>query len=257
VPAQHFGIHAEQCLAELERDAGSAELLRRDDGAVRQLVAGAVVVGDDHVQAELARAANLVDRRDPAVDGQHQPAPFLRQPLERVAADAVAFVEAARQVPFDLGAELPQDEHGQDRGADAVDVVVAVDADPLPGRDGRADALDRPAHVADQQRIAQRLLAAEERPRGLEVAVSAPDEHAGRDLADAERLGEGVGLPVRARTDCPGALLHCTLKLRRASDGIRRRLLSTRAHRRILGRPCWIRWPRPGGGDTSPTLSAS
>ena len=101
-----------------------------------------MVVGDDDVEAELARAPDLLDGGDAAVDGQDEAATLFRQALERLAADAVALVEAARQMPLDLRAELPQHEHGEHRGADPVDVVVAVDADPFPGGDRRANPLD-------------------------------------------------------------------------------------------------------------------
>jgi hypothetical protein len=205
-------VRPEQRLPELERDARAAQLFRRDDWALGQLVTGTVVVGHDDLQPELARPANLVDRGDPAVDRQDETAALVGEAFERVAADAVALVEPARQMPLHVGAELSQDEHREHRRADAVDVVVAVHADALAVRDRGADPVDRGAHVSDQQRVVQRLLAGEKRPRRFGVAVSAPDEHACRDLAEAERLGEGVGLPVRARTDRPGALRHRRLR---------------------------------------------
>ena len=144
-----------------------------------------MVVGDDHVQAELACAADLVDGGDPAVDREHEPAAFVGETLERAAADAVAFVEPARQMPLHVRAQLAQDEDGEHRRADAVDVVVAVHADALPRSDGGANTRDRHAHVTEQERIMQRLLAREERACLLGVAVAAPDEHASRDLAEA------------------------------------------------------------------------
>ncbi|TML66403.1 MAG: aminotransferase class V-fold PLP-dependent enzyme, partial [Actinobacteria bacterium] len=67
--------------------------------------------------------------------------------------------------------------------------------------------------------MVQRLLAVEKGLRLLRIAVTAPDEHAGRDLADAEPLGEDTRLPVRARTDRPSALLHRRITVRRRSDG--------------------------------------
>jgi hypothetical protein len=61
-----------------------------------------------------------------------------------------------------------------------------VHADPAAGRDRLTDRADRSVHVAEQERVVQRLLAFEEGERIVGVVVSAPDEHAGRDLADAE-----------------------------------------------------------------------
>src|SRR6266571_7842229 len=94
-----------------------------------------------------------------------------------------------------------------------------MDADALPTGNRRPDPLDGGGHVSKKEGIVQGLLAGQEGPRLVGVAVSAPDEHAGRDLADAELLGEGARLPVRARTDRPAALLHRASTVRVASDG--------------------------------------
>ena len=138
VPPQLLRPRAEERLTELVDDPGSAELRewivgrpRRDDRAVRQLVSRPVVVGDDDVEPQLFRAGHLGDRGDPAVHGDDEGAPVAGQSVERLAGDAVALLEPAREVPGDVCAELPQDEHGERRGADPVRVVVAVDTDAL------------------------------------------------------------------------------------------------------------------------------
>ena len=56
---------------------------RRHDRAVGQLRARPVVVGDDDVEAERARLGDLLDGRDPAVDGEHEPAALAGEPLDR------------------------------------------------------------------------------------------------------------------------------------------------------------------------------
>ena len=213
VTSQKVGLWPEQGLAELVDDARAAKLRERvvgrasrDDRTVRQLVARPVVIGDDDVETEFARPAHFLDRGDAAVDREDEPATFRGQSFERLAADAVALVEAARQMPLDVGSELAQDEHREDGCADPVDVVVAVDADPLAGRDCRVDRLDRRVHGAEQPWIVQGLLAGQVSPRLVGVAVAAPDEHACRDLAEVELLREVARLPVRARTDGPDAL---------------------------------------------------
>ena len=125
-----------------------------------------------------------------------------------LAADAVALVEAARQVPGDVGAELAQQENGERGGGDPVDVVVAVDADPAALLDGGADLRARSFHVAEEERVVRRLLAVEEAARVGGIGVAAPDEHGGGQLGDAERAGElrlGGG---RAVGECPGAVVH-------------------------------------------------
>ena len=98
--------------SELVDDAGAAELRervvgrpRRDDRAVGQGLARPVVVGDDDLEPRRPGLRDLLDGRDPAVDGQNERATLLREPRQRLARDAVALLEAARQVPLDVGAE--------------------------------------------------------------------------------------------------------------------------------------------------------
>ena len=71
-------------------------------------LAGPVVVGDDDVESARLRARDLLDGRDPAVDGQHESAAVVGEPVERLAGEAVTLVEPARQVPVGVGAEAPQ-----------------------------------------------------------------------------------------------------------------------------------------------------
>ena len=180
-------------LGELADDARAAQLrervLRRpggDDRTVGQLGSGPVVVGDDHLEAERAGLRDLVDGRDPAVDGEHEPAAVLGEPGERLGRDAVALLEPARQMPLDLGAERAKRQDGERGRADAVDVVVAVDADPRPRGDRGPDPLDRDRHVAEQQRVVRLALAGEEGARLLDVVEAAADQDRGDDGRDAE-----------------------------------------------------------------------
>ncbi len=78
-------------------------------GQSGSVVAGPVMVGDDDLEPERAGVGDLVDGRDAAVDGEHEPVPFVREALDRLPGQAVALLEAARQVPVDVGAELAQD----------------------------------------------------------------------------------------------------------------------------------------------------
>ena len=114
-------------------------------------------------------------------------------------------------MPFDFRSELTQHEDGEHRRADAVDVVVTVDADALARRHRGSYLLDRDLHVTEQVRIVQRQLAGQKGLRLLGVAVAAPDEHACRDLVEAKLPDQGARLPVRARTDRPDALRHTRL----------------------------------------------
>src|SRR2546425_936452 len=110
---KQLASRAEQRLAELVDDPGPTQLGKRvvrrpggDDGAVRQRLAGPVVVGDDDVEPARPRLGDLLDRRHAAVDGQDQPTALVGETREGLALEAVALLEAARQVPLDLGTEL-------------------------------------------------------------------------------------------------------------------------------------------------------
>ena len=212
---RNLGVEAEQGLAQLVDDSGSAELRERvlgrasgDDRTVGQRLARPVMVGDDDVEPAFSRLGDLGDRRDPAVDGEDEPTALLRESGQRLAADAVALVEAARQVPGDLGAELAQEEDGEGGGGDPVHVVVAVDADPPARLHGGADLRARGVHVAEQGGIVRGLLAVEEVACRGRVGVAAADQHAGRQLGDPERADEPGLVVRRAVGECPGAFVH-------------------------------------------------
>ena len=90
------------------------------------------MVGDDDLETERPGKLDLGDGGDPAVDGQDEVETLLGEPGQRLAVQAVPLLEARRQMPGDVGAELAQEQDRQRRCADPVGVVVAVDADPSP-----------------------------------------------------------------------------------------------------------------------------
>ena len=167
-------------LEELQDDAGAAELrerivgrARRDDRAVGQRLAGPVVIGDDDLEAARARRLDLRHGRDPAVDREDEPAAVVREALERLAADAVALLEAARQVPVDVGAEVAEHRDGERGRADPVDVVVAVDADALASRRSpRGSPSHASSTCAEEERVVAGVDGGEEGLRLLGVAVA-------------------------------------------------------------------------------------
>jgi hypothetical protein len=65
-----------------------------------------VVVGHDDVEPSFLGLRYLVDGRDPTVDGEGQATALVGETGERLAADAVALVEATREVPDDVRPEL-------------------------------------------------------------------------------------------------------------------------------------------------------
>src|SRR5262249_13940081 len=98
---------------------------------------------------------------------------------------------------------------------------VPVGAVRAPRRERASDRGGCLLHVAEEERVVERLLAVEKRARVRGGAVPAPDEDARRELADSDRTGQLDRLPGRARTDRPGArpLLHRRVTVRPASDG--------------------------------------
>ena len=179
------------------------------------------MVADDDLQAELLPCGDLRRRRDPAVDREDETAALVGEPRERLPAKAVAFVEAARQVPLDLGAELAQDQDGESRRADPVGVVVAMDADPPAGGDRAANGLAGRDHVAEAERVVRGQRAFEERTRPRDVVIPAPDEHRRRSCAHLQLARQRHDGVVLARLDRPAALVHGQSTLGVAPDGTR------------------------------------
>ena len=200
----------EHRLGELVRHGRGAQLRERvvaerrmHDRAVGQLVGRPVVVGDDDLEPELARACDLGRRGDRAVDRDEQSRARRRHPLDGLHRQPVS-VGAARYVPARIGPEPAQGAHEDRGGADAVDVVVAVHDDLRALRDVAEDRLAALVHAGERERVVA-LVGREEVARGLRGVVPAPREDRGRGRGDAERArelirrGDGVGRAGPAR----------------------------------------------------------
>ncbi len=116
---------------------------------------GLVVIGDDEVEAERARplrclgAANAAVHRDDHVDLVGM------QPVDRRRLQSVAVAQPLRNEMTHLAAEHLQRAAEDDSRGDAVDVVVAVDGDPLAARQRQLEARHRPFHVGQEKRVVQ------------------------------------------------------------------------------------------------------
>ncbi len=211
-------LGTEQRLRQLGHDAGAAEIgkgvvgrARGHDRALRQALARPMVVGDDHVDAQAPGPLDLGDGRDTAVDGEDERDAVLRETGDRRAGEPVALLEAARQVPADVRSELAQRQRRKGRGADAVDVVVAVYADPLALLDCRAKPFDGHRHVAEEERVVRDSLRLEERASRLGIGKAAPDEDARDRLRDAELVTQRADVGERHRIDLPACSHHFTI----------------------------------------------
>ena len=180
-----------------------------------------VMVGDDDLEAERPRVLDLGDAGDAAVDREDEVEPLLGQPRQRAGVQAVALLEARRQVPVDVGAELAQQQHGERGGADAVGVVVAVDADraprPRPRRrssrppracrragTGRARAARPRGTAGPRRRRRGRAGRAPKRsPRRRRARPRAPPPRRGRTVRAARFRSPSRPSTVRPRSDGP------------------------------------------------------
>ena len=114
-----------------------------------------VVVRDDQIEAELARAAAPPPRANAAIDRHDDARAGGVQPIDRRRLQSVAVAQAIRNEVHDFAAEH-FDRAAQDHGGrHAVDVVVAVDGDALASRDGAEQPIDGRAHVREQKRVVQ------------------------------------------------------------------------------------------------------
>jgi hypothetical protein len=185
-------------LRELVRDGCRAQVRERvaaearvHDRAVGKLLRGPVVVGDDDLEPERPRCGHLGGRRDRAVDRHEQSRAGRGEPLDRRGRQPVA-VRPGRDVPARIGPEPAQRAHEDGRGADAVDVVVAVHDDLRAGGDVAQDRLARLVHARQLERVVA-LVRGYEGTRGLWRRVAAPGEHRSGDGRQAELVRERIG----------------------------------------------------------------
>ena len=196
-----------------EVDAGIAADRRVHDRRVGQHAVGAraVVVGDDDVHPRGARRRDLVDGGDRAVGGDEQLRTAFGEPPHGGGREAVAVLRAAGQKPVRVGTQRAQDADEDRRRADAVDVVVAVDRDPVAGLDVHQDEVAGVFDVREPRRLVA-LAGRQPGARRVGVGHAAADEHLRHRMADAELTLEGErGGKVAGRDLQAGRVGgHCT-----------------------------------------------
>jgi hypothetical protein len=124
-----------------------------DERTFGQRLARAVMVGHDHVHAELPREGDLPDRPDAAVRRQQEVGALVVQLLHGLPREAVPVLGPVRQPRSNCCAERPERTDRKRCRADAVDVIVAVDCDYAPAPHVIEDQLDRLRHVAKLERV--------------------------------------------------------------------------------------------------------
>ncbi len=185
--------------------AGIRAELGRDDGAGGQVALELVVVGDDDVHPERLGLGHLCASVDPAVDRDQELDPGGGQLVHRRRRDAVAVAEAVGQPPAHVRAQVAEDADQQERGRDAVGVVVTVHGDGLAALQRLVDAPPRLGHAAHEIGIVDAEVGVQERARRGGIAEPAADQDLGEDLAHAELPGEPPDVCERRRRYAPGA----------------------------------------------------
>ena len=169
-----FALGAAEGEDQLERDADAGKMLERkaavravrvDHGAGGgQLVLTFVVIGDDEVDAEGGGKGGLLHAGDAAVHGDDERDALLGKRADRVAAEAVALLDAAGNVHEHrraAGAEIIGQKAG---GGDAVHVVIAEHGDGLAAGKRAVDARHGLVHIAHEEGgVDQRAFAVEMR----------------------------------------------------------------------------------------------
>jgi len=159
-----------------------------------------MMIQDDRVDAPFAQPVDGFNGSRAAIHGEEQRhRKFLQAILHAVAAQAVAFVHAVRQITMHRPAEAAEDFREQGGGGDAVDVVVAEDHERFAAVARLEQPLDGGAHIREQKGIAElfqaRLKKAGDERRVAESAIQQALGEQGRNfqpggkLAGQQRLG--------------------------------------------------------------------
>ncbi len=180
-----------------ERRERVAAESRMDDRCVGDLGGRRVVVGDDHVEAQVARQAHLLDGADRAVRGDDQRGAACRQRPHGVGGQPVA-VAAVGNVTVDVGAETAQRTDKHSGRADAVGVVVAVDRYPPAGADVIEELLDGVLDAGELLGLVV-LAGVEKGAGGGRRAEPAAHEDLREHVTDGEALAQREHLLGRAR----------------------------------------------------------
>ena len=131
---------------------------------------------------------SLLDGGDAAIDRQQQVRLAVAPGADGVGVQPVAFLDAMGHVIGHFGAQHFQAQPEDRRAGHAVDVIIAVDDDPLAGGQGVVDSPHGLGAARQELRIAQRgKLGVEEVPGAVRIGDAAADQQLGYDGRDSGR----------------------------------------------------------------------
>ena len=154
-------VGAAQSQHQLQRHAAAGQMLKgiiaiaamrvHHGHGIGQHILTFVVVGDDHLHAQRVGKGYLVHAGNAAVHRNQQTHAPVMQTAYGILTQAVAVLDAARDVVHHIRATGAQIVHQYDRGGNAVHIVVAENGDLFPGVQRPADTLRRRGHVAHEK----------------------------------------------------------------------------------------------------------
>ena len=172
------------------------------------------MVGDDEIEAQLARPARGVGAADAAIDRYDQRHAVCVQAIDRRRLQAIAVLQALRDEMHDVGAEQLQRAAQDHRRGHTIDVVVTVDRDALLACNRTQETIDGDAHVGEPPRIVKMIERRVQKPRGeLRVAEAALAEEPRDRRRDPQRGGERIGGRFVARGCFPARGNHLLIPL--------------------------------------------
>ena len=176
----------------LER-IGTIRALGVDHGiGARHAAAQFVVIGDDEIQADVARVLRFGNRARAAIHGNRQAHAIRLQFVERPGVQAIAFLKAVRDVDTAVCAQRGQHFLQQRTGRHTIAIVIAVDGDGLTAADGAHDALDRQRHIAQSQWVYLTRVIRQEGVRAVDIPQAPRPQHLGSQRVYAIQCGEEI-----------------------------------------------------------------
>lgn len=150
---------------ELERNADRGEVLVRVFAAtllgiqyretIRQRFAWQVMIGDDHIDAGAAKLRNRLTSARPAIAGNNYRRVMFDRSAHAGTAKVVSIFYATRNECDGLRSKLAERSHHDRRGADTIDVIIAVNEHGLAVCAGARESVDRLGKSTHRETVAQ------------------------------------------------------------------------------------------------------